>query len=227
MFRIMLLPLALLWSCASAAGVIIGGTRVVYDASRSESAISVKSPASDEGPFLVQSWIDNQSGENAQAAFVITPPLFRLDAGQENVLRIIRTQDDLPGDRESLFWLNIKAIPASRKSDANQLLISVKSRMKLIYRPSGLPGSPGEAYRKLRFHRQGRTIRVDNPTAYYVSLLDVRLDSEALERKFAITVAPFASSDFPLPETRKSVRQVRWSAVNDYGGATGEMHQDL
>jgi len=35
---------------------------------------------------------------------------------KENTLRIINaTNHQLPGDRESLFWVNVKAIPANGK----------------------------------------------------------------------------------------------------------------
>ncbi len=54
---------------------------------------------------------------HVKAPFLITPPLFRLDAKQENVLRIIRTGGNLPADRESLFWLNIKSIPSSARNE--------------------------------------------------------------------------------------------------------------
>ncbi|MFS1539134.1 MAG: fimbria/pilus periplasmic chaperone [Candidatus Phlomobacter fragariae] len=35
--------------------------------------------------------------------FIVIPPLFRLDAGRENILRIMRPGGDLPLDRESFF----------------------------------------------------------------------------------------------------------------------------
>lgn len=49
--------------------------------------------------------------------FVITPPLFSMQGKKENTLRIINaTNHQLPGDRESLFWVNVKAIPAMEKT---------------------------------------------------------------------------------------------------------------
>lgn len=32
-----------------------------------------------------------------------SPPLFRLDAEKENMMRILKTAGDLPSDRESVF----------------------------------------------------------------------------------------------------------------------------
>lgn len=76
----------------SHAGVIVGGTRIIYDANKNEVSLSVKNP--DNLPYLIQSWIDNSSEKDIKKPpFIITPPLFRLNMGQENLLRIIYTDD--------------------------------------------------------------------------------------------------------------------------------------
>jgi len=78
-----------------------------------------------------------------KAPFLITPPLFRLDAKEDNVLRVVRTGGNLPGDRESLYWLNIKAIPSSKHVEGmNTLQIAINTRIKLLYRPSSIQGKP-------------------------------------------------------------------------------------
>lgn len=40
------------------AGVVIGGTRVVYDGARKEASISVKNPEK-TAPYLMQNWVEN------------------------------------------------------------------------------------------------------------------------------------------------------------------------
>lgn len=116
------------------AGVIIGGTRVIYNEGNKDVSISVENP--DKIPYLIQSWIDNID-EKKQSDFTITPPLFRLNAEKTNALRIFLTENKLPNDRESLFWLNIKTIPATERTE-NSLQIAFKTQMKLIYRPKAL-----------------------------------------------------------------------------------------
>ena len=59
----------------------------------------------------------------------------------------------LPQGQESLFWLNIKAIPSASKQ-MNSLQIAVKTRIKLIYRPEALRAStPEEQANKLTWRR--------------------------------------------------------------------------
>lgn len=67
------------------AGVIVGGTRVVYNSEKREASISVKNPEKSI-PYLIQSWVESENGSTAmKAPFIITPPLFRLDAEQEKI----------------------------------------------------------------------------------------------------------------------------------------------
>ncbi|ENZ5482569.1 fimbrial biogenesis chaperone [Serratia marcescens] len=205
------------------AGVVVGGTRVIYDGAKKEAAISVNNPEK-TAPYLIQSWVENATAsDSSKPPFLITPPLFRLDAGQENVLRIVRTGGQLPEDRESLYWLNIKSIPSTEQSDQNRLLISVKTRIKLIYRPSGLSGNAAEAYQKLTFSRQGNQLRVNNPTPYYVAFYSVKVGGK--EIKEAGTVGPKGSLSWPMPAGAGA--QVSWQAINDYGGITPAANQAL
>lgn len=70
----------------------------------------------DSNTYLIQSWIENSENEK-DGRFVITPPL-SLCKEKENILRIIdATNNQLPQDRESLFWVNVKAIPSMDKSN--------------------------------------------------------------------------------------------------------------
>ncbi|WP_337161878.1 fimbria/pilus periplasmic chaperone [Xenorhabdus bovienii] len=105
----------------SFAGVVIGGTRIVYISDRKEASISISNPEKDVS-YIIQSWVQDENNET-KVPFIITPPLFKLTAGNENILRIVKTGKNLPNDKESLFWLNIKSIPGTVKSDQNQLQI--------------------------------------------------------------------------------------------------------
>ncbi|MEI2604629.1 molecular chaperone [Erwinia aphidicola] len=200
----------------ASAGVIVGGTRVIYNAAQKETSIAVRNPEKTT-PYLMQSWVENASlTDSSKAPFIITPPLFRLDAGQENTLRIVRTGGQLPEDRESLFWLNIKSIPSSSKAETNQLQISVKTRIKLIYRPASLAANAPESYKRLTFSRQGNQLQVTNPTAYQIAFYSVKVGGVEIKEPGSIT--PFGTLSLPLPAGASG--QVSWQTINDFGGIT-------
>ncbi|MDR8470239.1 molecular chaperone, partial [Acinetobacter baumannii] len=61
---------------ASAAGVAIAGTRVIYNEQSHEADITVKN-TNPHDPVLIQSWVDDLA-DNNKSPFIVTPPLFRL-----------------------------------------------------------------------------------------------------------------------------------------------------
>lgn len=202
---------------AANAGVVIGGTRVIYDGNKKEATISVNNP--DSNAYLIQSWVETQNGGAEKAPFVITPPLYRLDPTQQNVERIILT-GALPQDKESLYWLNIKSIPSAPKKD-NTLQIAVKTTLKLIYRPASLKGiTPEEQADMLTWSVVGNQIQVSNPTHFVMNFNEIKVGEQKLEN---ITyVLPGASARFDLPKGVHGGKTI-FTLINDYGGP-GKFH---
>ncbi|MBU5923420.1 fimbrial biogenesis chaperone [Enterobacter sichuanensis] len=212
------LALSALTLTTANAGVIIGGTRLIFDGAKKEASISINNP--DSTPYLIQSWIDMQEGNSGKAPFIITPPLYRLDGGQKNIERIVMT-GTLPQERESLFWLNIKAIPSASKQ-TNSLQIAVKTRIKLIYRPEGLRAStPEEQASKLTWQRTGNNLEVKNPTQYVINFNEITLAGKKLDD--VTYVLPGASARFALPNEARG-NSLTFKIINDYG-SPGVLHQ--
>ncbi|HFG6074117.1 TPA: molecular chaperone [Salmonella enterica subsp. enterica serovar Bahrenfeld] len=199
------------------AGVVIGGTRVIYDGNKKESSISVTNP--DTTPYLIQSWVETLGGGAEKAPFIITPPLYRLDKEQQNVERIVLI-GSVAQDKESLYWLNIKAIPAASRKD-NTLQIAVKTRIKLIYRPAALKGViPEEMADKLTWQHSGNQIQVTNPTNVVMNFNEINVNGKKLEN--VTYVLPGSTARFDLPKG-VSGGAVTFKIINDYG-STGNVH---
>lgn len=97
-------------SLNASASIVTGSTRVIFDGSRQAASLSVEN--SDKVTNLVQSWISPAKGSPLKKEnMIITPPLFRLEAGKKASIRIVRSGLPVPEDRESLLWLNVKGIP--------------------------------------------------------------------------------------------------------------------
>lgn len=212
MKAVFILLIAVLSQFSVQAGVIIGGTRLVYNGAQKEATITVKNP--DDIPYLVQSWANTTVEGTEKAPFLITPPLFRLDGKQENTLRVVRVAGQLPEDKESLFWLSVKSVPPS-EGKGNQLQIAVRTRIKLIYRPAGLKGSLDDAAKALRWQRSGNSLQAINDSPYYLSFYSVSLANEKI--KEPQMVAPGASISYTLPANAQGNR-VSWQIINDFGG---------
>lgn len=201
------------------AGVVVGGTRVIYDGGKKETSITVSNP--DKNIYLIQSWVDGvetaSGAPTAKSPFVVTPPLFRLDSNQQNILRIVRAGGSLPENKESLFWLNIKSIPAAERKQENTLQIAVKTRIKLIFRPAGVKSSLEEAAKSLTWRRTGNQLKVNNPSPNYINFFKVNING--IEIKNATMVAPQSEASFELPGN-VSGGSLSWQFINDYGGTS-------
>ena len=222
MKRISLAVLALLMTAQQcfAGGVALSTTRVIYDGGKKEASLTVENHNKNE-EFLIQSWIDDVNG-NKKTPFIITPPLFKLDPDKNNVLRIVNIEDTLPKDRESVYWINVKAIPAKSAENENKnvLQIAVRTRLKLFYRPKGLPGSNLEAMKQLRFQCQNNQIVVNNDSAYNLTFNQFSINGQKIER--AGMVLAKGKLNINLPAGTGNAHEVKYSIINDFGVA-GEM----
>lgn len=196
-------------------GILVGRTRVIYEANKKEASLPL-SNKSENKPFLIQSWIDNGDGKT-RGPFVVTPPLFRLNANDENNLRISYTGGELPKDKESVFYINVRAIPSTPKNDTNELRLVIKTRIKLFYRPEKLQGKPYDAYKLLTFTRANGQLQITNPSPYYVVFSYLTVGNTAL--KDTDMIAPGGQLNVTLPANNTG-NTVEWSAINDYGGDT-------
>lgn len=228
-----LLPLILLTQSSFVfAGIQIGATRVIYEEQRQDSVIKISNPDKTNN-YLIQSWVESlsdapsatdaikkKSKSKVKSPFIVTPPLFSLSAGEENVLRIIHNGAALPADHESVFWLNIKSIPETEKKDSNTMVFSVKSTLKLIYRPEALSGDKAtRAYQKIMFKKQGNQLVATNPTPYYLTFSSVKVDGKELVIKNKAMLAPVSSMTYDLGNS-SSTATVSWTTLGDQGQTT-------
>ena len=204
--------------CQSAnATVTISGTRVLYDGGKKEVSITVKNP--DKTPYLIQSSIDNLEKSANKPPFIITPPLYRLDGGKENRMRIIFA-GSLPQDKESMYWLRIKAIPSAAR-EKNTLQIAVSTSIKLIYRPEALKKvNVEQESNKLTWRITGNMLEVINPTPCFINFNEILVGGKKLAN--VSYAAPGATTRFALPEA-VSGGNVQFSIISDFG-AVGKLH---
>lgn len=220
------LLLILLFAGYVHAGIQLAATRVIYPAGKREVTLAVTSK--DPTPRLIQSWIENDDADapSANVPFIILPPIFRLDPDKGQMLRIVYTGGAVPQDRESVFWLNVLEIPPKPAGKADHIQLTVRSRLKLFYRPAGLAGSPKAAVAQLRWRlvREGQdyALECENPSAFTVSLNHVGLtktvNSED-ERQSGMCPAR-GHQRFAIQATPAQLADGRlfFTTIDDYGG---------
>ncbi|TID15846.1 molecular chaperone [Avibacterium paragallinarum] len=106
--------------------------------------------------------------------------------------------------------------PKPKDQNQNYLQISLRSRIKLFFRPVELTISPSDAYSQVKWRGQGKQLFVDNPTPYYITYPEVKIGTA--ETLSANMIAPFSQATFQLnkPIPAKATT-VTWTVINDYG----------
>ncbi|OQS38008.1 hypothetical protein B0T40_07670 [Chromobacterium haemolyticum] len=211
------------------ASVVLNNTRIVYPGQARESSIQLRNE--DSIPNVVQVWLDagevDSAPERATAPFAAMPSVFRMEPKAGQTVRLVFDGSELPQDRESVYYFNMLQIPSvnGEFSEQNQMMVMLRSRLKLFYRPTGIQGKVEQAPSQLRFslQRQGRAWRLvaDNPSGYYLSLIGGEVVSGEKAHIFsADMLAPFSRANWPVPGLTQTSGPllVRFKHVNDYGG---------
>ncbi len=206
-----------------AGGVALAATRIVYPMDAKQTSITLNN-TDKRLRFLVQSWIDDSQDQKSNE-FIVTPPLFVSKPESENKLRIIYAGKALPNDRESLFWLNTKAIPEIEREeikDKNILQLAVLSRIKIFIRPQGLNFNIEDVPNSLEFKKSQGNIIVNNPSPYYATLINLEADNEQLN---SIMVPPMGT--VMIKVSKPNYSQISYQTINDYGASTPKVTKQI
>ncbi|MGC5701192.1 fimbria/pilus periplasmic chaperone [Pseudomonas sp. NFXW11] len=214
------------------ANVVVGGTRVIYPAQETEVSLGLTNKG--EQPALVQVWIDDGSADSrpddVDVPFVVMPPMVRINQGKGQTLRIAHIpRPGIPGDRESVYWLNILDVPPLPADQvSNHMQLAFRTRLKLFLRPEKLSGNAVEAAQTLRWSLigsgPGRVLRVRNDSAFHVSFnsVQVKLKSGHVLKVRSHMLAPKSSADFPLEQKSSSAEaqgRVVYEWISDHGSS--------
>lgn len=226
-----LVPLFIFMGMTSAiAGISLDSTRVVIESNDAlrGATIGVTSSASSTTPYLVKAQVTRDTaGEKIQSPFIATPSLFRLEPGSTNQVLIIKKpgSDELPNDRESVFYFRAVAMPAGDKQTTikspvvgGMLQVSTATVIKLFYRPASLPMQQKQAMSMLQFSSSVKGIKVTNPTPYFITLAELKVAGKKVPLSVTsgnTMIAPFGSQ---LYTHAPQQGRVEWKALNDYGG---------
>ncbi|WP_426617135.1 fimbrial biogenesis chaperone [Raoultella sp. R2A007] len=203
------------------AATTISSTRVIYPQSEREVTVQISNQGKE--PVLLQSWIDDGhadvSPDLMKVPFVLTPPVNRIDSGKSQSVRIRYTGSGLAADRESLLWFNALEVPPKLKGEESKsfLQMAFRTRIKLLFRPAGLQGTPEAAASTLRWKSSGNRLTATNDTPWNINLVDVEttLDGRRVVTE-ADTVPPFSHRTFTAKGSQAGTVS-SWRSVNDYG----------
>ncbi|WP_413492504.1 fimbria/pilus periplasmic chaperone [Morganella psychrotolerans] len=205
------------------AAIALDRTRIIFNGAEKSVSLNV-SNLNKELPYLAQGWIEDQSGQKVSAPLVVLPPVQRIEPGDKSQVKIQAIPDiaALPQDRESVFYFNLREIPP-RSNRQNVLQIALQTRIKLFYRPQAIYATQTDLtnpwQEKITLTRKGNNYEVNNPTAYYVTIVDALtgLQGKSLDGFTPLMVAPKSQGTLSLSAAALGNAPVL-TYINDYGG---------
>lgn len=205
------------------AAIALDRTRVIVNGGDKSVSLTV-SNQNKQLPYLAQGWIEDEQGNKIASPLTILPPIQRIEPGAESQLKVVAMPalDKLAQDRETLFYFNLREIPP-RSDKPNTLQIALQTRVKLFYRPKSIV--PGKAdmvtpwQDKLTLVRQGNDYQINNPTPYFITLVDAAssIKGKGIENFKPIMIAPKSSLSLGVSAAALGNAPVL-TYVNDYGG---------
>ncbi|KTL61039.1 molecular chaperone [Photorhabdus laumondii subsp. laumondii] len=207
----------------SMAAIALDRTRVVFNGGDKSTSMDI-SNQNKELPYLAQGWIEDEQGNKINGPLVVTPPVQRVEPGAKSQVKIqsLPTIALLPQDRESLFYFNLREIPP-RSKKPNTLQIALQTRIKLFYRPKAIFASRTDLdnpwQEKMTLTRQGDRYQVNNPTPYYITVVDAasQLKGKTVVDFKPLMIAP--KSNVVLSGSAGALGSAPvLTYVNDYGG---------
>lgn len=195
-------------------GIRLGETRIVFDGSNNVATMKVTN-TSETDVWLMHLWVspygevsdDAKAKNKSDIPFMVTPPLYRLEPTTAAEFRINQLADNLPADRESVFYVNSLAIPPKtsaknyQKAVQSGLQFAMNTRIKLFYRPVAINDSAAVkgAPAKLTVTMSGKTLIVKNPTPWFVTMNKLFLNGKPITTNKDTMVAPFSQFSLPIP----------------------------
>lgn len=219
----------------SVGGIEIPSTRLIYPESES-TGISFTVTNNTGNLYLLQSRIIPDSQENIgldnNVPFIVIPPLTRFEPGESVTLLIRQSGKVTPADRESLWRLALKTIPAQSDHSGRggsalvSLVLAMQNNLKLLYRPATLPVlTSDQRAGKLIFSADGSMLHVTNPSPYYVTMSELFTDGKVVHTGNDKTIPPHGTATYPTADV--ILRNVSWSVTDDNGFATERREQLL
>lgn len=203
------------------AAIALDRTRVIYDGSQKSLSLNV-SNENKQLPYLAQSWIEDAQGNKITSPLAVLPPVQRIEPGAKSQVKVqaMPAAQLLVQDRESLFYFNLREIPP-RSDKPNTLQIALQTRIKLFYRPKALMTTSGDVpwQEKISLTKLGDSYVVNNPTPYFVTLVDgsATVKGETVKGFEPLMVEPKGKGTLKASASALGNSPVL-TYINDYGG---------
>lgn len=233
--KILYLILGFFITTMTHSGLATSASRIIFEGDEAQKSFILANI--NDYPIIVQTWVDEGEANSnyRNAPIVITPPIFKMEPDQNKSIRLFIKSNDLPKDRESVYWMNLLEIPGKPKSEATDftpnrayLDLAMNTQLKIFYRPKNLKKmSPEEITSKIAFSietKDGKTyLACKNLSPYNISFSKIKVVTQTqeilIEQMMDMMTQSFSTKLYPLPANKvlKNLVKVDFDIIGDDG----------
>lgn len=200
-------------------GIGLNKSRIIFEAKDKNQVVEINNESNN--PYLIQASILSSLDETVSNKFLITPPLFRIDANSTYSVRVVPSNiAELPKDRESIFYFKVRAIPPSKQANDDEkkadLVFITAIIIKMHYRPDNFPTPGKDIFNKINLAKIDGKWQMNNPTPYYLTVIDLSLNNES--QNGSLLIPPFSKSE--INTDLSQLNQASWRFIDDFGAYT-------
>lgn len=179
------------------AGIQLDTSRIIFE--KGEKAVKYGVSNHYSVPALASAIVTTYDGKPTNA-FAVSPSLFQIQPGATSQGQIIQLEE-LPQDKETVFWLKVKTVIADDKNkkdetEKNALEFAIAQNIKLFYRPKSVKDTCKYAANNLIFERGYKGVTVINNSKVSVSLVSVKEGDK--EYKVGETIMPESRANLDI-----------------------------
>lgn len=193
-------------------------TRIIFNQSDKNTSVRLTNQSS-ALPYLAQSWIEDKDGKKSRNYISALPPMVRLEPTEQIQIRLMGqpTLAQLPADRESIFYYNIREIPP-RSDQKNVMQIALQSRLKIFWRPKAIEVKEGQAniIDKFDVSLKNNGLTIKNKSPYFMTVGYIGSNGKTLMPDTqSMLIEPFSQDSQNIKNLPNSFLL---GFIGDYGG---------
>ncbi|MEZ6878812.1 fimbria/pilus periplasmic chaperone [Enterobacter sp. KBR-315C3_2022] len=219
--RLVFILLTLTASFNGECTVNVDKSRVIFSSGELTANISLHN--SHKEPILVQLWTDAgdplTTPDKVKTPVLVNPPVLKMQPNEvRNIRLLLVSTEDLPQNKESIFWLNILQIPPNTNQvskEKNKLILPLRIRLKVFVRPKSVGDITSDDFDKILFSKvNSNTVIIKNPTKWYITIPSLRI---ADIKSKPIWLGPFSHISLHVKNEINEKESVTFDVIDDVG----------
>ena len=212
----------------ASASVVMHNTRIILNDSYQK---RIQLTNNDENDNVVQMWTTTELDKEVKFGtkvepFIVSPQVFKIKSKEGQSISLNYIGNDLPQDRESVFYLHMLQIPpiSDASKSTQQIVVLQKTEVKIFYRPKITNFNVNKIDEYLTFKKNSEgTVTCYNNSPFHINIIGgsiTSIEEKADSKLHSIMIKPYSNYSWNAKNGKSNKKygsKVVFTYVNDQG----------